>query len=104
MAAVVRRGPAISQMMRPTTGSSRTRRIHRILPPVLAPEPSTFTMAQMSRARTIRPTIPPISRSMIHLPRVADKSRQKRLRQEHVHVVLLERQLGVDTRQVVGGK
>src|SRR3546814_20640992 len=76
-------------MMRPTTGSSRTRRIHRILPPVLAPEPSTFTMAQMSRARTIRPKIPPISRSMIHLPRVADPSREQRLRQDHVHVVVL---------------
>src|SRR3546814_4545049 len=83
-------------MMRPTTGSSRTRRIHRILPPVLAPEPSTFTMAQMSRARTIRPKIPPISRSMIHLPRVADTSREQRLRQDHVPVVVLASQVAVE--------
>src|SRR3546814_17495115 len=76
----------------------RTRRIHRILPPVLAPEPSTFTMAQMSRARTIRPKIPPISRSMIHLPRVADTSREQRLRQDHVPVVVLASQVAVETR------
>src|SRR5690606_3170547 len=49
------RGPAKNQMMKPTIGRMMINSVHRILAPVEAVLPMMLTIAQMSRASTIRP-------------------------------------------------
>ena len=53
------RGPAKNQMIRPTKGSTKIKMTHSTFDPVLAPLWMTFMIAQMSRARIIRPIMPP---------------------------------------------
>lgn len=55
------RGPAISQMMKPNKGNSRTRSTHPTFDPVDAFEPTIETSAQIMSASKINPPSPVIS-------------------------------------------
>ena len=57
--ALTARGPANSQMMKPSTGRSRISTVHSTLAPVDAVLPNTLTIAQMSAISTSRPKKPP---------------------------------------------
>lgn len=52
------RGPATSQMMKPTIGKMSTNSVHNTFRPVDAPEPTMLMIAQMFRANTISPPKP----------------------------------------------
>jgi hypothetical protein len=58
-------GPAISQMMNPSIGKTRTSKHQRTFEPVELFDPMIDTKAQMFSARRIRPPIPVISIPMI---------------------------------------
>lgn len=54
-------GPAISQIIKPSTGKIRTSRIHSTLLPVPRFDPTIETRAQMSKIKIIKPPTPLIS-------------------------------------------